>query len=118
MTEIGIDSFGAGVYSLVGSTLNPNPGPIRATHVGVSISKTNFKTELKWTDNFDDGNDNWTLVDAIYGTYSRDSPDTAMIKYWKNGPEGSNKFELYSIPADFNVGPIRVELNWPTAPIM
>ena len=117
MTEIGIDSLGAGVYSLVGSTLSPTLGAIEATHIGVSISKTNFKTELKWTHNFDDGNENWTLVDTVYGTYSRDSPDTAMIKYWKNSPEGAYKFELYSIPADFSDGPTHVELQWPTGPI-
>ena len=118
VSKVGIDSRGAGVYSLVGSTLGPNhQEPTKATHIGVSISNSNFETELKWTDNFDDGNADWTLVDAIHGTYSRDSTDTAMIKYWKNGPEGPYKFEVYSIPADFSSGPNRVELDWPYAPI-
>ena len=117
MTRIGSNSRGDGVYSLVGSTLSPEIGPIRATHFGISISKRTFKTESKWDDGFDDGNDLWTLVDAIHGTYSRDSSNIAMIKYWKNGPGGANKFELYSIPADFSAGPARWGLNRPTVPI-
>ena len=117
MTRIGSNSRGDSVYSLVGSTLSPEIGPIRASHFGVSISKRTSKIERKWNDTFDDGNDLWTLVDAIHGTYSRDSSDIAMIKYWKNGPGWANKFELHSIPADFSAGPARVDLNWHMVPI-
>ena len=117
MTEIGSNSLGDGMYSLVGSTLTPEIGPVRAIHFGVSISKRSSKIEWKWDDNLDDGNYFWTLVDAIHGTYSRDSSDIAMIKYWKYGSGGANKLELYSIPADVNAGPARVDLNWPTVPI-
>ena len=119
MTGLGVDNLGASVFSLVGSTSDQqSQGPTKATHIGVSIKTPTSAAELKWEANFDDGNANWTLVDTVYGTYSRDVRDTAMIKYWRDGPEGANKLELYSIPADFNGEPARVELDWPTVPIM
>ncbi|MCJ1391167.1 hypothetical protein MMC18_004029 [Xylographa bjoerkii] len=114
-TKLGINNLGAGVYSLVGFTASPNKGPITVTHLGFSISDSASDIELIWSDDSEDGNDFWTLIDTNYGTYSRDNSDIAMIKYWKNGPRGANKFELYSIPADFSAGPTRVNLNWPTA---
>ena len=116
MTGIGNDGINAGVFSLVGSTEDPS-GSTKATHVGIGISRPAFEIEEKWESSSDDGNDEWTLIDTIYGPFSRDSQDIAMIKYWKNGPEEANKLELYSIPADFSSGPARVELDWPVVPI-
>ena len=118
MTGLGKDSSGARIYSLVGSTSNQeSPGPIKATHIGVGISVPEYVIELKWAESFDDNNANWSLVDTIDGTYSRDSQDIAMVKYWRNGPGGANKLELYTIPANLSVAPAPVELDWPVVPI-
>ena len=117
MNDLGNDAFGDPVFSLVGSTSNGAPGTSNATHMGVGISKPNYETSLKWDDNFNDGNVDWTLIDAIHGTYSRDSQDIAMVKYWRNGPEKANKLELYTIPANFRSSPARVDLDWPIGPI-
>ena len=110
-------AVGVAFFPFIGSTLSQGPlGPLKATYIGVSISKSAFRIEPKWEDNFDNGNDEWTLIDTIYGIYSRHSRDTAMIKYWTKGPE-VNKLELYSIPANFSRPP-RVEMDWPIVSIM
>ena len=100
----------AGVYLLVGRS-----GVSNATHVGLS---TNGSPKILWAVRAQDGNDQWTEGETLFGQFAQGSGAYAMIKYFTNGPTSASKLELWSyangaaspptlVPRTWNVGKIK-----------
>ncbi|KAJ9638282.1 hypothetical protein H2199_006969 [Coniosporium tulheliwenetii] len=114
-----VQSLGHGIHSLVGRLRPPNKEFTTARHIAVRAvqDEKGASVELAWVQHVKDQDDAWTLGDIVYGRFSRDSRDVAMIKHWFTGPRGTTKLELWVIAASLNTPPIRVDPNLPCTPM-
>ena len=102
-------SLGNGIISLVGRLRTAGKGTL-ASHIGVYVSagsKGQGSVEIAWSQNVDDGRSGFLPGEILYGQFSKDSNDLAMVKYFDSYPARPSAVEAWSIEAAKSKPPLK-----------
>lgn len=105
-------SLANGVVSLVAREYTSG-GKTHALHIGYGFLETSngqLLPQVLWSQAVDDGNSDRNPGEVIYGSFSQDSSNRIMVKYFE-GSKTDSKLEFWSLPAKLDSPPSHSALH-------